>query len=315
MDKPTVYVGAEAWHKMLIYSKTTHDELGTEVGGMAEVYREDDKWMIKNPVILKQEVSGTNTHLDKEALAMYLAGTASQNKDAAIEGKLLFLWWHTHPEFGASMSGTDWDTIEEYSENGSGLALVINNSGDYQLIFSISDPVQAQVECDLQVLYDIDFNVKEEVEELCTKSTSAYVAKQYGYNSMYRSNWVDEGNQMNLLTDPKTEIVKNGNFDVDVDENGPFITHAEPMGYEEGSGLIDLKHFDIIDGATFEIDRALQQFENNEIIPDQVISVIEKVNGDLKSSDIKFMIPSPDEVVNISTAAELLEDRERYGLL
>ena len=115
---------------------------------------------------------------------MYLAGTASQNKDAAIEGKLLFLWWHTHPEFGASMSGTDWDTIEEYSENGSGLALVINNSGDYQLIFSISDPVQAQVECDLQVLYDIDFNVKEEVEELCTKSTSAYVAKQYGYNSM-----------------------------------------------------------------------------------------------------------------------------------
>ena len=315
MDKPTVYVGAEAWHKMLIYSKTTHDELGTEVGGMAEVYREDDKWMIKNPVILKQEVSGTNTHLDKEALAMYLAGTASQNKDAAIEGKLLFLWWHTHPEFGASMSGTDWDTIEEYSENGSGLALVINNSGDYQLIFSISDPVQAQVECDLQVLYDIDFNVKEEVEELCTKSTSAYVAKQYGYNSMYRSNWVDEGNQMNLLTDPKTEIVKNGNFDVDVDENGPFITHAEPMGYEEGSGLIDLKHFDIIDGATFEIDRALQQFENNEIIPDQVISVIEKVNGDLKSSDIKFMIPSPEEVVNISTAAELLEDRERYGLL
>ena len=112
MDKPTVYVGAEAWHKMLIYSKTTFDELGTEVGGMAEVHRtEENNWLIKNPIILKQDVSGANTHLKKEALAEYLSHVVSKNKDAASKGDMLFLWWHTHPNFTASMSGTDWTTI------------------------------------------------------------------------------------------------------------------------------------------------------------------------------------------------------------
>ena len=329
MDNPTVYVGAEAWHKMLIYSKTTHDELGTEVGGMAEVYREDNKWMIKNPVILKQDVSSANTHLDKEALAQYLASIASNNKDAAINGELLFLWWHTHPDFTASMSGTDWDTIEKYSENGSGLALVINNAGDYQLIFSINDPVQTQVDCDLQVLYDIEFNVKEEVERLCTKSVSTnYVGRnRSGYNYYRQNAWVDEGNQMSLL--PTEEKVKNGNgtipdlrtereisldlYDVDVDENGPYVTPAD--GFEEGSGLVDVDKFDVIDGATLEIDRVLQQFENGEIIPDQVITTIEKVNEECKEHEVKFMIPKPNEVANVTTAAELLEERDKYGLL
>ena len=331
MDKPTVYVGAEAWHKMLIYSKTTFDELGTEVGGMAEVHRtEENNWLIKNPIILKQDVSGTNTHLKKEALAEYLSHVVSKNKDAASKGDMLFLWWHTHPNFTASMSGTDWTTIEEYSENGSGLALVINNDGDYELIFSINEPVQAQVECDLQVLYDMDFNVKEEVEALCTKTVGVGVKRYnygYNYNGVYDNSWVDEGNQMSLL--PTNRKVKNGNgevpdlrtekemnpelYDVDVDENGPFITHVDT--HEEGSGLIDPNNFSIIDDATFEIDRVLKQLENEEIIPDQVIRTIEKVNEECKPHDIKFMVPEPKDVATIATAAELLEERDRYGLL
>ena len=103
------------------------------------------------------------------------------------------------------------------------------------------------------------------------------------------------------------------NYDVDVDENGPYITPAD--GYEEGSGLIDPSNFSIIDDATFEIDRVLQQLENEEIIPDQVIRTIEKVNEECKPHDIKFMVPEPKDVATIATAAELLEERDKYGLL
>lgn len=183
----------------------------------------------------------------------------------------------------------------------------------------------------------MNFNVKEEVEALCTKAVGNGV-KHHNYrywSGIHDNNWVDEGNQMSLL--PTNHKVKNGNgkvadlrteeeintllygnttipnYDVDVDADGPFIAQVD--AHEEGSGLVDPKQFDIIDGATFEIDRVLQQFENGEIIPDQVIKAIEKINEDCKEHDVKFMIPSPAEIPNIATAAELLEERDKYGLL
>ena len=50
------------------------------------------------------------------------------------------------------------------------------------------------------------------------------------------------------------------------------------------------------------------KFENGELIPDEVISLIEKLNGTLEKDGVTFMIPKPDEVASVSTAAELLDD-------
>lgn len=302
MDKPIISISPDAWHKMLSYSKTTFDLYDSEVGGMAEVYLLNDQWVIKNPVILKQKVTGTNTHIDKEDLALYLSKTIAESdeiKKASEKGEFLFLWWHTHPNFGATMSGTDWQTIEEYTENGSGLALVINNKGDYELIFSIKQPVEAQIECKLDILYDTDFDVKAEVEEKCEKDN---LIQPY-----YRRNWVNHGNQMTLLKDEDDDFDKeikewNAGFskaeiDVDVDEDGPYLTADDGDLFSEK-----------IDQATYAIDAALMKFENGEMIPDEVISVIEKLNGSLEKDGVTFMVPKPDEVANISTAVELLDE-------
>ena len=307
MDKPIININPDAWHKMLSYSKTTYDLYDSEVGGMAEVYLLNDQWVIKNPVILKQKVTGTNTHIDKEDLALYLSKIIAESdeiKKASEKGEFLFLWWHTHPNFTASMSGTDWQTINEYTENGSGLALVINNKGDYELIFSIKQPVEAQIECKLNILYDTDFDVKAEVEEKCEKDN---VIQPY-----YRRNWVNHGNQMSLLTKEEDTYssydndieewnagFKKAEVDVDVDENGPYLTDA----MEDGD-LFSEK----VDQATYAIDAALMKFENGELIPDEVISLIEKLNGTLEKDGVTFMIPKPDEVASVSTAAELLDD-------
>ena len=315
MDKPIVNISPEAWHKMLAYSKTTYDLYSTEVGGMAEAYLQNDQWVIKNPVILKQKVTGTNTHIDKEDLALYLSKTLSQNeevRESSEKGEFLFLWWHTHPNFTASMSGTDWNTINEYTENGNGLALVINNKGDYELIFSIKQPVEAQIECELNILYDSDFDVKAEVEEKCEKDTTLVSGRHYNY----RRNWVSgnvgkdswsNSHQISLLKDVEDEYdedikawndgFKTGKLDVDVDEDGGYFTETDD----------DDVFSNKLDQATYAIDAALQKFENGELIPDEVITVIEKLNGTLEKDGVSFMIPKPDEVDRIATAAELIE--------
>jgi len=315
MDKPIVNISPEAWHKMLAYSKTTYDLYSTEVGGMAEAYLQNDQWVIKNPVILKQKVTGTNTHIDREDLALYLSKTLSQNeevRESSEKGEFLFLWWHTHPNFTASMSGTDWNTINEYTENGNGLALVINNKGDYELIFSIKQPVEAQIECELNILYDSDFDVKAEVEEKCEKDTTLVSGRHYNY----RRNWVSgnvgkdswsNSHQISLLKDVEDEYdedikawndgFKTGKLDVDVDEDGGYFTETDD----------DDVFSNKLDQATYAIDAALQKFENGELIPDEVITVIEKLNGTLEKDGVSFMIPKPDEVDRIATAAELIE--------
>ena len=316
MDKPIVNISPEAWHKMLAYSKTTYDLYSTEVGGMAEAYLQNDQWVIKNPVILKQKVTGTNTHIDREDLALYLSKTLSQNeevRESSEKGEFLFLWWHTHPNFTASMSGTDWNTINEYTENGNGLALVINNKGDYELILSIKQPVEAQIECELNILYDSDFDVKAEVEEKCEKDTTLVSGRHYNY----RRNWVSgnvgkdswsNSHQISLLKDVEDEYdedikawndgFKTGKLDVDVDEDGGYFTETD-----DDDDVFSNK----LDQATYAIDAALQKFENGELIPDEVITVIEKLNGTLEKDGVSFMIPKPDEVDRIATAAELIE--------
>ena len=168
--------------------------------------------------------------------------------------------------------------------------MVINNKGDYELIFSIKQPVEAQIECKLNILYDTDFDVKAEVEEKCEKDNVIQP-----YHTSYRRNWVNNGNQMSLLTKEEDTYYsydkdieewnagfKKAEVDVDVDENGPYITNT----MEDGD-LFSEK----VDQATYAIDAALMKFENGELIPDEVISLIEKLNGTLEKDGVTFMIP------------------------
>ena len=56
------------WNKIIDYARIAYDEFKSEIGGMAIIYRkkDSDNWSIERPVILKQEISGSNTSIDKE---------------------------------------------------------------------------------------------------------------------------------------------------------------------------------------------------------------------------------------------------------
>ena len=67
------------WKKIIDYAAISYNEYKAEIGGMAVVIQdEDNDWEIKDPVILKQIITSSNTHLDKDELAKYYTKTAKK---------------------------------------------------------------------------------------------------------------------------------------------------------------------------------------------------------------------------------------------
>ena len=66
------------WNKIINYARARHAETKDEIGGMALIkpVPDTDDYRISHPTILKQETSGGNCVLDKEALANYYVDMA-----------------------------------------------------------------------------------------------------------------------------------------------------------------------------------------------------------------------------------------------
>ena len=282
--KPIINIEPEAWHKMMTYSKTAYSLHATEIGGMAEVHRVNGEWLISNPAILKQETSGARTELNKVALAEYLSTIGYKNKEHLESNDFLFLWWHTHPNFGAEMSSTDWKTIDQYTENGPGLSLVINNDGEYELIFSIIDPMITQVNCSLNVCYDFDKDFESEINELCTKAVTVPYYNKYGYGNHYgfgnsKLKTVHD-DQLSFIETPVTTIKNESKI---VDEN-------------------------ILSQVMFDIDNALNDYQNDKKKSDEFILLIEQINDKFSDICIKFVVPKKEDLIGVTCAADLIEE-------
>lgn len=173
----TFYIKEDAWNKILGYARTCYDIMKMEIGGMAVIIKDDEgKWIITDPAILKQEVSSVVCHLDKEELAKWYSEMATKYKDY-IDGKLKYLWWHSHHDMTAIMSGTDWGTIRESDAS---VSLVVNNNGEHQLIYRGGDP-SVEVECELIRIntYQEGTSLKEEIEKLVTKEQIVHTATSF----------------------------------------------------------------------------------------------------------------------------------------
>ena len=144
------YIMPNAWDSIIHYAKAAYEEFKTEIGGMAIIYKnKDDNWIIDGPCILKQEVSGANTSLDKEELANYYTKTHMKITKKHPDLDYRFLWWHSHHTMEAFWSGTDLSTIEEYSDGEIGFALVVNLKGEYKFRVSIWNPIEIAKDFDL----------------------------------------------------------------------------------------------------------------------------------------------------------------------
>ncbi len=287
MSKPSIHISPDDWYKMISYSTKTHEKYGSEVGGMAEVIRNDNEWWIKNPVILKQEVSATNTHIDKEALSLYLSKVGAENKDKLKTNEFLALWWHTHPTFGAKFSSADWDTIKEYSLHGNGLALVLNNDGDYQLVFTINEPVLTNIECKLSFAYKTYEHMDEEIDELCEKSEILNINR--AYNTMAYSKRIGIGLPINASEDNgQLSLVDMAQYDKSYDIGEP------PELTEEDKEALSYDAAEI----RLEIDDLINEHKMGNIEYDDLADEIEKYNEISNETLIAFEIPQEDELAN-----------------
>lgn len=273
MDKPTIYIYPSVWDKILTYSRLTYEKYKTEVGGMSPVIRHGNKWIVTDAHILKQETTGTETQLDKQELANYMARISHENIKMVEENRLIYLWWHTHPNFGATMSGTDWSTISDYAKNGSGLALVVNNDGEYELILSVNNPVEVHINCDLKKFYETETfdGIDKEIEELVTKK----------FAPVYKNHY-----QTNFFPEPKKEKE-------DVTEEDIFNDNTREA---------------MIDISTFQIDNMLDEYANGKVEEKDVVAFIITMNDKCLPYDLQFTVPEDEDVKNIVNAHDLLQE-------
>ena len=166
-----VCISNKDWKKIINYARCASDKWGTEIGGMAvTIQNEDGDWTIKDPVIMKQEVSSALCELDKTELAAYYSKMAIKYK----KKNMRFCWWHSHAEMGAFWSGTDINTIDEYEDGDLSFALVVNVKEEYKCRVSVWKPFVMHTDVELNILdnettYKVPKSIQRECAEMCTK--------------------------------------------------------------------------------------------------------------------------------------------------
>ena len=182
----TFSISKTNWKKIIDYAAIAYNEFRAEIGGMAVVIQdEDNDWEIKDPVILKQTVTGANTHLDKDELAIYYTKTAKKYAKKTFR----FCWWHSHHTMDAFWSGTDLSTIDEFNEGDFSFALVVNLKEEYKFRVSVWQPFEIHEDVELEFPdreRKVTTKMVEQVKELCNKPE---IVSPKHYNPNQKSFW------------------------------------------------------------------------------------------------------------------------------
>ena len=166
------YISKKDYDTIINYAKAAYESMKAEIGGMSICYQDEDgDWIVTDPVILKQKVTGSTCDLDQEALADYYCKAAKKHGKKNFR----FCWWHSHHTMGVFWSGTDIKGINEYSDGDLSFALVVNLKRENKFRASMWKPVVMHEDTTLEILENrvssIPKKILKEVEELCDKPT------------------------------------------------------------------------------------------------------------------------------------------------
>ena len=143
------YISERDWNKIQNYAQEAYDTKKSEIGGMlVAIEDKDGDWELKDPVILKQQISGSNCVLDKDELALYYTKVGTKLKKKNFR----FVWWHSHHTMDAFWSGTDLTAIKEYSDGDFSFALVVNLKEEYKFRVSVWKPLEVHEDVDLTII-------------------------------------------------------------------------------------------------------------------------------------------------------------------
>ena len=162
------WISKDDWRKVIAYAESAYHQMKCEIGGQMVVIVDDEgDFILKDPAILKQEVSAGNCEMEAEALAIHYSKMAGKYGD---DGR--HCWWHSHHTMGAFWSPTDDATILENTAKDFTVSLVVNLKREYKLRVQFFYPFKHEENVTLNFLEnEVKRNNKldKEVEELCTK--------------------------------------------------------------------------------------------------------------------------------------------------
>jgi hypothetical protein len=191
------YMSQKDWGKIQQYAQQAYDSKKAEIGGMlVAIEDKDGDWELKDPVILKQQISASNCVLDKDDLALYYTRVGTKLKKKNFR----FVWWHSHHTMDAFWSGTDLNAIKEYSDGDFSFALVINLKEEYKLRVSVWKPIEVHEDVELTLMGESKKIPKKIVDEVTDKCSS--IVHQYG---TWKKGAYSQGksNQMTLMDTTK----------------------------------------------------------------------------------------------------------------
>ena len=171
------YISKKDYDTIINYAKAAYESMKAEIGGMSICYQDEDgDWIVTDPVILKQKVTGGTCDLDQDALADYYCRAAKKHGKKNFR----FCWWHSHHTMGVFWSSTDIKGINEYSDGDLSFALVVNLKRENKFRASMWNPVVMHEDTTLEILENrissVPKKILAEVEELCEKPAYNYTA-------------------------------------------------------------------------------------------------------------------------------------------
>ena len=306
------YITQKNWDKILGYAEEAYTTEKSEIGGMSVMVEDEDgDWKLEQPVILKQEISGGNTVLEKAALSVYYSAMGKKMGKKNFR----FCWWHSHHTMSAFWSGTDITAIDEFNEGDFSFALVVNLKGEYKFRVSVWNPVEAHQDVDLEIVdvkHRCTKKMKEEVKALCSKPT--YAASTGGYSwrkqgDVWKGSYgYKSADQLTAAEDPRQERLPFRSTAGQTALSGKKIPHindfATPRGFTDIVEEVDELNSDLIDGTIkYKVYAEAIESLNDELIVEDSMYKVNIIREDQK-----------DELLHILPAQLVVYDEmDMYG--
>jgi len=280
------YISRDDWNKVIAYAESSYHQMKAEIGGqMVVVEDEDGDFIIKNPVILKQEVSGGNCEMEAEALALHYSKMVGEHGD-----NVRHCWWHSHHTMAAFWSGTDNATIMASKSHDFTVSLVVNLKQEYKLRVQFFYPFEHEENVNLNFLEDIDEvrdeKLDAEVKELCSKTVAVITT----YNNKTKT--YTTGNQTGLWTkQDQTEVNDYNMYGYGVNAYG------DGFGYQRNTSLdMDKIPADKVKPVNDLIEEIQDKLIDDNCTYEQYLQMRTTVNDSIKGYNIKMKLMNKEDL-------------------
>jgi proteasome lid subunit RPN8/RPN11 len=201
-----VRIGATAYKKLFSYVLASN----LEVSGLGLVKPVKDGYQIYDIFVLDQLSSGAHTDLDKQAMTNLMLKILKEKGEKEVNN--LRFWWHSHPNFGVSPSGTDDATGERLANDQYLVSWIVNHNRDIYCRIELTKPFRMTLS---DVPTEIDGGKHKNVVDSYTKEAQGKI-RGHIYPDLVEDNfskkWVwDNELQRVVLKKEESYILNNEN--------------------------------------------------------------------------------------------------------